>query len=106
MTASTSGSRTRSPAGCGRYAGEQVALGIRPEDLHLATAADPPELGFDAVVEVVEKLGSEILLDVAVDGETMVASVEPTVRVGDSRKAAAGDEPGADALFRHVVRRW
>jgi multiple sugar transport system ATP-binding protein len=55
-------------------------LGIRPEDLHVASPADAPELGFDVLVEVVEKLGSEILLDVAVGEDTMVASVEPNVR--------------------------
>ena len=37
------------------------------------------DLAFDAVVEVVEKLGSEILLDVKVGPSTMVAAVEPTV---------------------------
>src|SRR5215467_3075232 len=56
----------------GRYVGQEVTLGIRPEDLHVATAADPTELGFDVVVEVVERLGSEILLDVAVGTDTMV----------------------------------
>ncbi len=65
----------------GRYAGEQVTMGIRPEDLHVASDADPAELGFDAAVEVIEKLGSEILLDVAVGNHTMVASVEPSIRV-------------------------
>src|SRR5271167_4563397 len=64
-----------------RYAGSQVTMGIRPEDLHLASEADPADLGFDAAVEVVEKLGSEILLDVAVGPNMMVASVEPSVRV-------------------------
>src|SRR5579883_2465080 len=49
-----------------RAVGRRVTMGIRPEDLHIATAADPAELGFEAVVEVIEKLGSEILLDVAV----------------------------------------
>src|ERR1700749_2502257 len=48
----------------GRYVGQEVTLGIRPEDLHVASAADPTELGFDVVVEVVEKLGSEVLLGV------------------------------------------
>jgi multiple sugar transport system ATP-binding protein len=64
----------------GRHAGRQITMGIRPEDLHLADPADPAELGFDAVVEVIEKLGSEILLDVAVGGQMMVAAVEPSVR--------------------------
>jgi multiple sugar transport system ATP-binding protein len=33
------------------------------------------------VIEVVEQLGSEILLDMQVGEDVMVASVEPTVRV-------------------------
>jgi len=65
----------------GRHLGEEIALGIRPEDLHLATPADPPELLVEAVVEVVEKLGSETLLDFALNGEAMVAAIEPTARV-------------------------
>jgi multiple sugar transport system ATP-binding protein len=64
----------------GRHVRDEVTMGIRPEDLHVASAADPPELGFDATIEVVEKLGSEILLDVAVGPHAMVASVEPSVR--------------------------
>jgi multiple sugar transport system ATP-binding protein len=63
----------------GPYAGKEVALGIRPEDMRVANDADPAEMNLDAVVEVVERLGSEILLDVAVGRVTMVAAVEPTV---------------------------
>jgi len=63
----------------GRYAEKQVTLGIRPEDLRVATAADPAELGFDASIVVVEKLGSETLLDVEVGSHTMVAAVEPGI---------------------------
>jgi multiple sugar transport system ATP-binding protein len=63
-----------------RYAGEKVILGIRPEDLRVASGSDPADLAFDAVVEVVEKLGSEILLDVKVGPSTMAAAVEPTVQ--------------------------
>jgi len=59
------------------YKGQTVSLGIRPEDLHLA-AADG-RTGLDAVVEVVEPLGSEILLDVKVGSSLMVARVEPSV---------------------------
>jgi multiple sugar transport system ATP-binding protein len=77
-----------------RYVGEQVALGIRPEDLWLTSSDDPEQPGFDAVVEVVEKLGSEILLDVKVGSAMMVASVEPTVRarVRDRLRLAVNPE--------------
>jgi multiple sugar transport system ATP-binding protein len=61
------------------YAGKGTTFGVRPEDLRIAGAGDPQALTFDAAVEVVERLGSEILLDVAVGPTTMVASVEPTV---------------------------
>jgi multiple sugar transport system ATP-binding protein len=78
----------------GRYVGQEVTLGIRPEDLRVASAADPTELGFDVVVEVVEKLGSEILLDVAAGPDTMVASVEPNVRakIHDNLRLALNPE--------------
>ncbi|MGJ4943578.1 ABC transporter ATP-binding protein [Bradyrhizobium sp. HKCCYLS1011] len=63
-----------------KHVGEHVTLGIRPEDLRLASSSDPADVAFDAMVEVVEKLGSEILLDVKVGPSTMAAAVEPTVR--------------------------
>jgi multiple sugar transport system ATP-binding protein len=77
-----------------RHAGETVTLGIRPEDLRIATGEDPAELGFDAVVEVVEKLGSETLLDMQVGGASMVAAVEPMVkaRPGDKLRLAVNPE--------------
>ncbi len=62
------------------YAGREVTMGIRPEDLHIANGGDPPGLCLDGIVEVVERLGAEILLDLQVGGQTMVVSVEPTVR--------------------------
>jgi multiple sugar transport system ATP-binding protein len=62
------------------YKGQTVTLGIRPEDLRVGSAADSADLSFDAVVEVVEPLGSEILLDVAVAGQSVVCRVEPSVR--------------------------
>jgi multiple sugar transport system ATP-binding protein len=62
------------------YKGQRVTLGIRPEDLHIAGGADPASYVFDAVVDVVEPLGSEILLDVKAGTSTLVARVEPTVR--------------------------
>src|SRR5579863_8419996 len=63
----------------GGAAGKDVTFGIRPEDLRLATAADPADMSIEAVVEVIERLGSEILLDVTVGDGMMVAAVDPTV---------------------------
>jgi multiple sugar transport system ATP-binding protein len=84
LWAANDGMRIKVPAEIagrlGPHVGTEVTMGVRPEDLHVASAADPADLGFDAVIEVVEKLGSEILLDVAVGSQTMVASVEPSVR--------------------------
>ena len=72
------------------YAGRDVTMGIRPEDVRVANGSDPAGLCFDAVVEVVEKLGSEILLDLQVGDQTMVAAVDPTVRAkrGDKLRFA------------------
>ena len=61
--------------------GRKATLGIRPEDIHIAGPADSADYCFDANVEVVEQLGSEILLDVRAGSATLVARVEPTVRV-------------------------
>jgi multiple sugar transport system ATP-binding protein len=63
------------------HSSREITLGIRPEDLTIATAVDPADLCFDAAIEVIEMLGSEIILDMKVGNGMMVASVEPTVRV-------------------------
>src|SRR3984957_9047131 len=62
------------------YADRDVILGVRPEDLQIANGSHPPGLCFDALVEVVERLGAETLLDLQVGDQMMVAAVEPTGR--------------------------
>jgi multiple sugar transport system ATP-binding protein len=85
LWAENSGIRIKVPAEiAARLNGHKSAtlsMGVRPEDLRIATAGDPADLVIDANVEVVEKLGSEILLDVKAGSNAMVASVEPSVRV-------------------------
>ena len=83
----------------GAHAGSEVTFGIRPEDLRVASDADSPEMSLDATVEVVERLGSEILLDVAVGGETMVASVEPTVTAKVHEKLRLAVNPNRVHFF-------
>ncbi len=63
------------------YKGQHVIFGMRPEDLRIASGGDAPEYTFNTTVDVVEPLGSEILLDVKAGTSSMVARVEPTVRV-------------------------
>jgi len=85
LIAENSGLRIRLPDETSQrlrdHIGREVTLGVRPEDLTVAGTADLDHACFDAVVEVVEQLGSEILLDMKVGKDVMVASVEPTVRV-------------------------
>ncbi|HEV8436724.1 MAG TPA: sn-glycerol-3-phosphate ABC transporter ATP-binding protein UgpC [Methylomirabilota bacterium] len=68
------------------YKGQTVTLGIRPEDLRVISIGDSGDYAFDAVVDVVEPLGSEILLDVALSGQSVVARVEPTVKARTHEK--------------------
>ena len=68
------------------YKGQTVTLGIRPEDLRVASGGDPADYAFDAVVDVVEPLGSEILLDVTLAGQSVVSRVEPSVKARPHEK--------------------
>src|SRR5262245_25939993 len=62
------------------HVGRRLTMGVRPENLHVASPADAVGLTFASKVEVVEQLGSAILLDVRVGEETMVAAVDPATR--------------------------
>jgi multiple sugar transport system ATP-binding protein len=68
------------------YKGQGLTLGVRPEDLRVGATSDSADLSFEAVVEVVEPLGSEILLDTRGAGQQIVARVEPTVRTQPHEK--------------------
>jgi multiple sugar transport system ATP-binding protein len=84
LTARNAGLEIEVPSGDAErlrpHVGRQLTMGVRPEDLHVAGDADPAGLTFPSKVEVVEQLGSEILLDVRVGDGTMVAAVDPTTR--------------------------
>jgi multiple sugar transport system ATP-binding protein len=64
-----------------RYRGQPVTLGIRPEDIRESSPGDAKDSQIEAVVEVVEPLGNEILIDVKVGPNPMVARVPPTSRL-------------------------
>ena len=55
--------------------------------------------GVERAIEVVEQLGSEILLDMKVGEGVMVASVEPTVRVKVRDKLRVAIRPSRLHVF-------
>ncbi len=67
------------------YEGRQVVMGMRPE--HLALGDGAPGSSFDARVEVVEQLGSEILLETRVGADGITVA-----RVPAETKIAPGDQ--------------
>ncbi|HEV3500232.1 MAG TPA: TOBE domain-containing protein, partial [Bradyrhizobium sp.] len=81
------------------HIGHEVTLGVRPEDLTVASTVDLDHTCFDAVIEVVEQLGSEILLDMKVGEGVMVACVEPTVRVKVRDKLRVAMRPSRLHVF-------
>jgi len=103
LLAENAGLRIKLPAETAQrlrgHAGRDVTLGIRPEDITMATAADGDDLSFDATIEVVEQLGSEILLDMKVGDGVMVASVEPSMRVKVRDKLRLAMRPSRLHLF-------
>ena len=63
-----------------------VTHGVRPQHLVLGGGAGAEETSFDAVVELVEQLGSEVVLDVAMRGRRLKLSRAPLPRgLGETR---------------------
>ncbi len=79
--------------------GGKATIGVRPEDLHVASPADPDDLCFDVEVEVIEQLGSEILLDTRAGNATFVASVDPLLRTKVHEKLKLAINPNRLHLF-------
>src|SRR5579885_3647282 len=77
----------------------KATLGIRPEDIHVAGPNDSADHCFDTSVEVVEQLGSEILLDTRAGAALIVASIDPTVRVKPHEKLRLALNPDRLHLF-------
>jgi len=77
------------------YHGRQVIMGARPEHLLLGEGA--PGSGFDARVEVVEQLGSEILLETSVGGTSVTVA-----RVAAETVIARGDQVRISAQLGRV----
>ncbi|MFN0305668.1 MAG: ABC transporter ATP-binding protein [Burkholderiales bacterium] len=81
--------------------GKQVTLGIRPEALQIANGATPREYSFDVTVEVIEPLGSEILLNVRCGTNDMVARVDPSIKVKLHETIRLALDPDRLQFFGH-----
>jgi multiple sugar transport system ATP-binding protein len=79
--------------------GAKATLGVRPENIHIAGPSDPAELCLDAEIEVIEQLGSEIILDTRVGDSMFVASVDPTIRTKVHDKMKLALNPARIHLF-------
>jgi len=76
--------------GLKRYGGRRVVVGIRPEDLPVASGESTGGV-IDAEVEIVEALGSELLLHFRIDA--------PAVRADGPDDTAVSSEPGAGSDY-------
>jgi multiple sugar transport system ATP-binding protein len=82
----------------GRTPGEEVLLGIRPENLLLrppAPACEP----LRAQIEIVEAIGSDIYLNFSQAGTPMTARVEATVDIKVGQEVALYPDPERIHLF-------
>jgi multiple sugar transport system ATP-binding protein len=61
------------------YAGKEIILGIRPEDIHDANFTPPgiTPSPLEATVDVVEQMGNEVVLYLTEKGVTLTARVDP-----------------------------
>jgi len=63
----------------GRYAGQTVTLGVRPEHIALASPETP---GLGGRIDVTEQLGSELQADVQIGGTSLIVSrIDPESRI-------------------------
>ena len=88
LVAATSGLELRIPdqfaEKAEKYIDDRVALGIRPEHLtDSASLKNPdPKSSFHAKIRVIESAGSEKLVHIRNENDTLVAKLDPHVRLG------------------------
>jgi len=99
----------RNRSGLADYAGRTVMLGIRPEDFEDASLESdaPPDRRVEAVADLTEPLGSEVLVYFSVEATGIISSaVTADAAEGDADIYIASDENGdaAGGLTRLVAR--
>ena len=94
----------RNRSGLGQYVGKTVMLGIRPEDFEDASIESdaPPDRRVKVTSDLIEPLGSEMLVYFSSDAPTVVSS-GVTADVGADAEVTLGGED-ADGRSRLVAR--
>ncbi len=80
------------------YRDQEVTFGIRPEDLRM----DPNGGGgdsFEAVVDIVQPVGSDIFLELNVSGDSITARVEANAKVNEGDRLRFYPVPGRVHAF-------
>jgi len=82
--------------GLSKYAGKRIVVGVRPEDLHDASLSGEGTGGphLKSIAELVEALGSDILVHFAIDAEAAV------VKSSDSLQEIKGKGAGSRMVAR------
>lgn len=78
---------------------KEVILGIRPEHINITTGEPTEEAPNRALIEVTELLGSETYLFVKVGEESMVARIDPSIKVKVGDTITLAPEVGKVHLF-------
>jgi multiple sugar transport system ATP-binding protein len=87
----------RNRSGLAQYVGRTVMLGIRPEDFEDATIQSeaPPDRRLKATADLIEPLGSEMLVYFSSDAAAVVSSAVTADAGADAEVTLGGDEDGA-----------
>jgi len=98
----------RNRSGLADYVGRTVMLGIRPEDFEDAALESdvPPDRRIQAVADLTEPLGSEVLVYFSVEATGIVSSaVTAEAAEGDADIYIGGDDGDADQEMTRLVAR-
>jgi multiple sugar transport system ATP-binding protein len=83
----------------GRSTGRTATLGIRPENLRIATPDADRSNAITGVVQVVEHLGAESLVAVDAGGHLLIAKADPTVAFASNETVRLTPDPEALHFF-------
>ncbi|MEF2071095.1 ABC transporter ATP-binding protein [Consotaella aegiceratis] len=92
----------------GPYVGREVILGVRPENLHDEQSSymqAPGTKPFDAYVDLAEPMGSEVHLNLSVNGLPMIAKVPPRCKARDGDTVRLGLDCETIHLFDKETER-